>query len=118
MLILGDTDPSLLRRSLMPGVPETAGKTVSARRSVIQPGSQAAIELGRRGTTRAAMEEVFQVKVLRYECKNTPLQGGISAFKSFKVLKTDSSVELLTNQRPTTGQRNIWKYINVYKKYI
>ena len=33
MLILGDTDPSLLRRSLMPGVPETAGKTVSARRS-------------------------------------------------------------------------------------
>lgn len=32
-LILGDTDPSLLRGSLMPGVPETAGKTVSARRS-------------------------------------------------------------------------------------
>lgn len=33
MLILGDMDPSLLCRSLMPGVPETAGKTVSARRS-------------------------------------------------------------------------------------
>lgn len=33
MLILGDTDPSLLRRSLMPGVPGTAGKTVSARGS-------------------------------------------------------------------------------------
>lgn len=33
MLILRDTDPSLLRRSLMPGVPETAGKTVSVRRS-------------------------------------------------------------------------------------
>lgn len=33
MLILRDTDPSLLCRSLMPGVPETAGKTVSARRS-------------------------------------------------------------------------------------
>lgn len=29
MLILRDTDPSLLCRSLMPGVPETAGKTVS-----------------------------------------------------------------------------------------
>lgn len=28
MLILRDTDPSLLCRSLMPGVPETAGKTV------------------------------------------------------------------------------------------
>lgn len=74
MLILGDTDPSLLRRSLMPGVPETAGKTVSARRSVIQPGSQAAIELGRRGATRAAMEEVFKqkysdtsVKILHYK---------------------------------------------------
>lgn len=34
MLILRDTDPSLLCRSLMPGVPETAGKTVRARRSV------------------------------------------------------------------------------------
>ncbi len=33
MLILRDTDPSLLRRSLMPGVPQTAGKTVSACRS-------------------------------------------------------------------------------------
>lgn len=33
MLILGDTDPSLLRRSLMLGVPKTAGKTVSARPS-------------------------------------------------------------------------------------
>lgn len=31
MLIPGDTDPSLLCRSLMPGVPETAGKTVGAR---------------------------------------------------------------------------------------
>lgn len=30
MLILRDIDPSLLRRCLMPGVPETAGKTVSA----------------------------------------------------------------------------------------
>lgn len=34
MLILRDTDPSLLCRSLMPGVPETAGKTGPARRSV------------------------------------------------------------------------------------
>lgn len=31
MLILRDTDPSLLRHSLMLAVPETAGKTVSAQ---------------------------------------------------------------------------------------
>lgn len=36
MLIPGDTDPSLLCRSLMPGVPETAGKTVGARRAALQ----------------------------------------------------------------------------------
>lgn len=33
MLILRDTDPSLLRHSLMLAVSETAGKTVSAQRS-------------------------------------------------------------------------------------
>lgn len=44
MLILRDTDPSLLCRSLMPGVPETAGKTVCARQSAHTMGSQATAE--------------------------------------------------------------------------
>lgn len=35
MLIPGDTDPSLLCPSLMPGVPETAGKAVGARRAAL-----------------------------------------------------------------------------------
>ena len=110
MLILWDTDPSLLRRSLMPGVPETAGKTVSARRSArttrISGRHRARPQRNNTGSGGGSV----QVKILRYKCTNTPLQGGISAFKSLKILKTDSLVELLTTQRRHKSKKDYYSF--------